>query len=174
MLDEAVWRTLFDGVNSEGLNDPAARLVVEENVIGIPQNAEPADRPAYGYLEGSDESGVATYGDVILHLDRDTRSRVTFCLGDSLRASNYGEYPVLAASPLEDPQLRTRHGETDILPASTLSDACDPRDRMAEAHVHGKVAPGDVNWATFTTRPPDVALVQALLDNDIEWIEADA
>jgi hypothetical protein len=170
LLEAAVWRTLFDGVESAGLNDVPARTLVEANVIGIPADADPSERPTYGYLAGSEEDGVTTYGDVILHLRDDTRNRVTFCLGDSLNSSDHGTYPVLAAALLEDPQLEARHGETDVVAAASLSEACDPRDGFAEAHIHGQVSITDIDWATFTQREPDSALLRVLLDNDIRFL----
>jgi hypothetical protein len=173
VLSEAIWKTLFDGVASAGLNDVAARTEVEATVIGIPRDAHATARPAYGYLSGSDEESLEWYGDVILHLRRESRSRVTFCLADSLNASDRGTYPVLAAAPLEDPSLEARHGETEMAFATSLVEACDPRDRFAEAHIHGRVAAQDVVWAGFTQRDPDAGLARALLNAGIRFVPPD-
>ena len=173
MLADATWRTLFHGVESGGLNDIAARKAVEAAVMGIPEDCPPDDRPAYGYIEGSDERTVTTYGDVVLRLNEDVRDRVTFCLADSLNASSHGEYPVIAAAPLLAPELIARHGETDVLAASCLREACDPRDGIAEAQVHGRVRLDEIDRAVFTTRDPDSDLVRALLANDIRFVPAD-
>jgi hypothetical protein len=170
LLDEKVWRTLFDGVGSAGLNDLPVRTRVEQNVLGIPSTADPAERPTYGYLAGSDETGVVMYGDVILHLGAESRKSVTFCMADSLNATEGGDHPVLAAAPLEAPELIARHGETDICEAGSLLDACNPQDGYAEAHIHNQIRLLDIEWAAFTKREPDANLVRTLLDNDIPFV----
>lgn len=104
-----------------------ARNRVEQKVLGVDLNTDPANRPIYGYMGSSDlngnshNSGVQDYGSIVVKLKPETKTRTTFTGSDSFKSGIASELvgadnppPPNAASLV----ATTRHGyDKDSLPS---------------------------------------------------------
>lgn len=152
-LHEGHYSTVFESVG-----DPRSAWYVEQrrkaeaHVLGIPDDAVPADRPRYGYLRGSNENAsmLVNCGTVMVELDPAVVARATVLLGDSMASTTCGDDPTMAPEPLSAPGLDCRHSYTDIRRADTLSKACDPECEYAEIHLCGPLPPSDIVEVLFT------------------------
>ena len=104
-----------------------ARNRVEQKVLGVDLNTDPANRPIYGYMGGSDvngnshNSGVQEYGSIVVKLKSETKNRATFTGSDSFKSGIASE--VVSADNPPPPNAAslvstTRHGyDKDSLPS---------------------------------------------------------
>ncbi len=96
------------GVSAKNRDYKTARVKGEEELFGIPEDADPSARPAYGYLEHADRTlssgGVhgSNYGGNQIVLKDSIKERATFVVGDSLDDRRHFKS---VASPVNDPQL---------------------------------------------------------------------
>lgn len=77
------FKSIFETNTSKGIADKGFRATSEEKGLGIPLNANPQNRPIYGYsvVEGT---SVESYGAFEFELRDEVRSRTTMVVGDSL------------------------------------------------------------------------------------------
>lgn len=140
---------------SRGALDQALRRNVEQIFFGIPYDSRAADRPVYGYLEGSPfAADTGQYGDIKFVLRDDVRTRSTFYWGDTLDNSGILiENVTSAPQPLEAPTPWA-------LPYYGDEFETDPYDSDAsyiEIQIHGGVSFDDVEWVE--TDDPNYAKV---------------
>lgn len=100
---------------------------VEQKVLGVDLNTDPANRPIYGYMGGSDingnshNSGVQDYGSIVVKLKPETKNRATFTGSDSFKSGIASE--IVSADNPPPPNAAslvstTRHGyDKDSLPS---------------------------------------------------------
>jgi hypothetical protein len=115
------YQTLFDAGLSGGAPHIARRIFLEHTLLGVPPSCRNVDRPIYGYVTGSNESGqVAQYGEVVITMRRNVRLRSTFVCADSLDHCNRGDFvrPMFEPSPVTRPT-----------PLSAVSRRNQPADR---------------------------------------------
>jgi hypothetical protein len=144
------------GTSSSSITDAAKRADDELKIFGIELNAPPSDRPIYGYLEGSNESGAlaSQYGPIVVMLDEGVRARATFLLGDSHDA-NAG-VTVCAPVPLLTPSIEAfSNFKRNLFEARTLAEACADGYGYAEVQIHGGLCANEIARIVYTrgTRP---------------------
>jgi hypothetical protein len=108
----------ISGVNSaKGRQYKEARIEAENEVFGIPHDADGSARPAYGYIEHPDRltsSGArhgSNYGPNQIVLKDDLKSRATFTVGDSIDDRRIRDNA--KPSPINDPHLPAAIDEKD-------------------------------------------------------------
>ncbi len=157
------------GTSSSGVNNAHVRADDELDIFGIELDAPAEERPIYGYLEGSDESGdVSDYGTIVIGFDDCVRENATFVLGDTRDSNILGA--VFAPVPLAAPAIEAFSNMRErLLEASTLADACHGNYRYAEVQIHGGLTSGAIARVVYTcgTRPSPRAS-QLLDEHDIE------
>jgi Protein of unknown function (DUF3626) len=172
LLTDERYLTQFEVGHSGGAFGQARRIVVEHTVLGVPPSCLPRDRPVYGYLSGSDESGmVGQYGDVILRLRPSVRCRATFVVGDSLDyAIGQATGPVFVPQPVLRPRYLALIAPTDPLDCNALADASPLPYRYAEAQIYGGVRPADIVEVIFTPGiAPEAATKNLLQIHELPW-----
>ena len=118
-LEQERWKTLFTGGRSRGLKCRDTRIDIEELVLGVLRTCPDEARPAYGYLQGSDEAhaSVNGWGEVVIHLRSSVRSHATVTFGDTLDSTNAATTPRFAAAPLDAPDVYCRFPHRDVCSA---------------------------------------------------------
>jgi hypothetical protein len=172
LMDEDLFRTSFAGGVSGGVNDLATRIQVEANVLGVDRDAAIAERPAYGYLQGTDETGntLNSYGSVLLVLSTELTERTTIVFGDSMGTTYSGTYAAFAPSPLSAPSLLCTYATCELRSAETLANATDPTFRYAELQIYGGISQRDISFVVFSkANGPDEALSAALEHAGIDF-----
>jgi hypothetical protein len=158
------------GTSSSGVNKSYVRADDEFRIFGIDPNAPPDERPIYGYLEGSDESGaVAGYGIVVGFHDC-VRDKVTFVLGDTrdsnLMGAVFSPVPVLAPSIEAFSIMRD-----GLLDARTLADACHGEYGYAEVQIHGGLTSKAIARVVYTRgTEPSPRATELLREHRIELV----
>jgi hypothetical protein len=170
VLESQRFRVLAEtGTSSSGVTKPDVRADDELNIFGIELDAPPEERPTYGYLEGSDESGdVSDYGTIVIGLDDCVRESATFVLGDTRDSNIFGA--VFAPVPLLAPSIEAFSNMRDgLLDARTLADACHGDYRYAEVQIHGGLTSKAIARVVYTrgTKPSPRAS-QLLAERQIE------
>lgn len=164
-LEQERWKTLFTGGQSRGLKCRDTRIDIEELVLGVLRDCPDHERPAYGYLRGSDETheSVTGWGEVVIHLRDEVRARATVTFGDSLDSTNATQRPTFAAASLETPDLYCRFPDIDVRAAEHLHKAVDPDCRYAEIQLYEPLQIADVWYVSFTDRlDPSPEITQLL------------
>jgi hypothetical protein len=137
-LRDERYKTMAEtGESGGGMTRIDQRLKAEDEILGIPIDREPSCRPISAYLSGSDEAGkIATYGDIVLDVTDDIRSRTWFLLGDLVDTPVLSGGQVIAPVPLLQPSIDAASYKCNILRVQALPDACGPH-RYAEALIFG-------------------------------------
>jgi hypothetical protein len=172
-LQSGRYWNLFQAGTSTGAFVPGRRMMVEAMVFGIPSDARAADRPIYGYLEGSIESAptLTQYGKIVLRMSKAVRRRSTFTFGDSLDDTAITSvHPPYAPAPVVRPAIYASHSMRDIYGTSALAECLDPRYMYAEAQIFGGITPRDVEEVVFLQGiQPDRPLVDDLNRWGVLW-----
>jgi hypothetical protein len=142
---------------TNGLNDIEARRSVEHEMMGVPLQADEDERPRYGYLSGSRESGsvLCDYGNVLVRLRDEIRDRVTVVLGDSLGSSTPnpqipGGWICMVAERLgQTDDLLCRFPDRDVASADHLHDACDESYEYAEVQIYDQLDPRSIRQIVY-------------------------
>jgi hypothetical protein len=144
-LRDGRYKTMAEtGESGGGMDQVDQRLKAEEQILGLPIESDPSLRPISAYLSGSDETGkIATYGDIVLEVSDDIRSRTWFLLGDLVDTPVLSGGQVIAPVPLLQPSIDAANYKWNVIRAETLPDACGAH-RYAEALIFGGVRPDDV------------------------------
>jgi hypothetical protein len=157
------------GTSSSGVSKPSVRAYDELRIFGIELSAAPDERPIYGYLEGSDESGaVSEYGPIVAGFHDRVRENATFVLGDTRDSNIMG--PVFAPVPVLAPSIESCSNMRDgLLDARTLADACHGGYRYAEVQVHGGLTSKAIARVVYTSgTQPSPRARQLLADHGLE------
>jgi hypothetical protein len=156
VLKDGRFKTQFESGTSEGVNSPIKRRKFEDEYLGIPTDLPDSDRPVYGYMPFPDEDGFVwhpyEYGEQIVVLKPDVRSRTTMTFGDSLDGELTG------VSIDED---------FDALPADRLEAAFEPFE-SAPAILHEMTAALDASDAVDF----DLAGETSGVKNSWDYVEA--
>jgi hypothetical protein len=168
VLEDGLYKTLFVTGTSRGTANVEVRRHVETTVLNVPPATAAGDRPVYGYLSGSSETGaIEQWASVVLGLRPIVVERVTFVLGDTINGTLQGNRPAFAPARLTDPNLLATAVDRNVLTSSSMAAACYEGFGYAEAHVYGRVPTGDVARAVFTGAPPSAELHRRLLESGI-------
>ena len=168
VLQDGRLKNQFETGTSGGLLNLPSRIATEAALFQIPASAAAADRPVYGYLEGTLEPSVVQYGVVVLGLNNDVRARTTFTLADSLDHTNHGTDPYVAPSPLNNPTVDAAFTEVDISGAPDVASATGWG--YVECQIHGGVSVADIARVVFTQGvQPDPAIQQSLANANLQW-----
>jgi hypothetical protein len=166
------YQTQFEVGHSGGALGRGRRMLVEHSVFGVPPGCSAGDRPAYGYLSGTDEYGqIGQYGDVMVRLKWSVRARSTFVVADSLDfAIARSPDPVFVPQPVLLPGRRALIASVDPIGCASLGEASPQPYRYAEAQIYGGVTVADVEEVVFTLgRMPDAATQALLLRRQLPW-----
>jgi hypothetical protein len=155
-LREGVFETIHGAGETSGLNDPALRIEIEAKVLGVPVGAGDAERPRYGYMQGSTETGttINQYGKILVRFRDGVRDRATTTFGDSMGSTRVGERASLAPESLLAPDLPCRFSDQDVVDTAGLADSCDQGYRYAEAQIYGPLTPADIREVVFCAGLP--------------------
>ncbi len=166
-LERGVFETMHGAGSTSGNPSLAARIHVEERVLGVAAVAGDLDRPRYGYARGSreDTNVINGYGKVLIRFHDHVRGDAKVMLGDSMGTTHVGEFGCIGPESLGAPELICRHSTTDVLGAAALADACDPYYCYAEVQLYGPLYPGDIKQVVFCDGLAMPVDVQLLLDN---------
>lgn len=79
-------KSQFETDTSGGMLSPTKRKSQEEEMLGLPQDMDPAQRPIYGSIRHDDSgrNGSMMYGTIELEFGSDTAARATVSIGDTL------------------------------------------------------------------------------------------
>lgn len=172
ILDAGRWKSQFETQRSGGTLDNRLRASAEQKFFGYPRDLPVEQRPIYGYLEGADEHGYITaYGDIMVRIKNDVRSRSTVSMEDSLGSEFTFEH---IPTPLTNPDYRSVMRTTDALAAPTQGTgpfAAVAPATYPEVQIHGGVSVSDIEEVVFD--PSNAALYadlqQRLTDAGIRW-----
>jgi hypothetical protein len=169
-LASGQYLTQFALPYSGGLKHRGIRMMLEHTVLGVSPSCRPLDRPIYGYLSGSDETGqVQQYGEIVLRLAPHLRNRATFVMGDSLDHSiHHFRDPPFVPQPIVHPTTLAFQ-PIDMTTAASLGDAAPPYG-YAEAQLHGGLTPEDVSEAVYTLGTAPTPATEDLLGRlGVQW-----
>jgi hypothetical protein len=164
-------KSQFEVEASRGLFSPGQRRMLEWMTLGIPAGVRDRDRPVYGYLGGTWESGmVQQYGEVVLRLRPHVRWRATFCMGDSLDSALSNRDSLLGPTPVGLPSLVSADPRFDLLDIEDPWRAVGAPYHYIEAQIHGPVTVDEIGETVFTRGVLPSPDVQELLSSrGIAW-----
>lgn len=174
------FKTQHEGVRrAAGLGTEIAHRRLGEQILGIPLDTPPEQRPVYGYVaiagiepalsagvqipgirqrEGQ-EDVLSAYGQIQVVLKSGVRSRTTVTVGDSL-----DEIGFMRPTPIDNPSAESLgHGRLDWLRRPDFT-----RTGYVEAQIHGGIKAEDIQEVVFA-RQPTAAVVAALDGRGIPW-----
>lgn len=171
ILRDGRFKTQFETNTSGGMLQPAERARREEEWFGIPVDADPRERPIYGFLVTGGKGKVDNYGDIRVIFKSEVRSRTTGMVGDSMEHILTGR-----PSPIDNPdwQSFTPDAEDWDGVLSKLERKYDSpafnRHEYIEAQIHGGVSVSDIAEVILTKATSnDAALIEALRQAGIPW-----
>lgn len=181
ILDDGRFKTQMETRSSMGSFNPDGRKRATKAMFGVdPKELTDQDYEVYGYLWADDfaddfnNCGASQYGEVIVQLKPDIRTRTTFTVDDSLGpALNDRMIPTL----LEDPRMgfeRFESTATSIIGvgkkypgAVTPKEICkSTHASYVEAQYHGGVSTSDIESVVFSKytipKPETIERLKAL------------
>jgi hypothetical protein len=164
-LRDGLFKTFHETGMSSGARKLELRLDVEEKVLGVARNADPDDRPKYGYVyPGREVDRLRPYGNAVVHLNSGLLDESNVMFGDSIGSTNEGGWMCSGPEPVLSPTLVCRFSNIDVVDAPDLAAACDPRFSYAELHIYGRITPRQIAEVRFYSRVRADRRLRNLLD----------
>ena len=144
VINDGRFKSQFETNTSKGLLDPKQRLEAERNVLNLPDNLDPTDRPIYGSIpktyDGVPDDLTYNYGDYRVVLRDEVKDRTTWTCNDSLGQQ-------FTASPVRAPEMeylywnQSKEGfsnylETQIMGGVSVDDIAELLIRPYEAYAN--------------------------------------
>ncbi len=152
----------------ETSNYMGERIKEESSLFG---KTKPEDRPIYGYLKFSDDKedtsqyGVGMYGDIIVGLKKDSKTRASFTISDSLgtglvpsRLSNPSVVSYIPEGARDGVRRKDPETINKIISHTEKIKRLDPKELREftksmgssyyEVQLHGQVMPSDISYVT--------------------------
>lgn len=176
ILDDGRFKTQFEVKKSKGLLDNGIRDRFEDSVFGLGKNANPLERPIYGYLSQHPEiyaavndTSVSQYGSVVVRLKENVKRRTSFTVGDSLDLTGHGNHASLKPSPLGVPSYRSAsYVYRDPLSIRYVDGLTDFTDTYFEAQIFRGVSVNDIE-EVLLRKEPTKALRDKLAEHKIRY-----
>jgi len=161
ILEDGQFRNQFETGTSGGYFDIDHRRERERAGLGIPDGADAAERPVYGWIRTSENLGAAAdYGDISVVLKEGVKDRSTVTVGDSLDTFGMG---TMVGVPSKRIGIEGFDDQVEALYREGLSGV-----QYIETQIKGGVRLSDIAEIQFPTHyrddPEEWAYIQHSLD----------
>lgn len=141
ILESGRWKHLTETANTKNVH-LAGRDKYERDMLGVPADTPPGQRPIYGWGARANAGETTFYGDVEVVLKPSVSNRTTWTLGDSIQGDARPLWSNEIAHASRDDLIGSSGGA--FVRRSEFGDLLD-RSGYVEAQVHGGVGVRDIS-----------------------------